>query len=292
MTHERGGQSEVLRQYLLGSTPDTERDRLERAILADDALYEELLATEEELIDEYVWGRLSESERASFRQYLSSLPNHGQKLEFANALRTRLLATAPEAEASVQAHRLVHSERSFARVPSFLWAAAILLVLVGGIWSWDTISGLREEVGSAEAEIVRLRENQDSLQDRTAEGPVSRPSAPLGARSFLLAPGTLRSAGSRRVIPISSEPELLEFRLDLGSNDYDSYSAVVHDANSVQLASVSHLRAEVAEERILVVFHASSDWFVSGDYFVSLLGELANEEPAPVERYDFRISLE
>lgn len=292
MTHERGGQSDALRQYLLGSTPDTERDRLERALLADDALYEELLATEEELIDEYVWGRLSEAERASFREYLSSLPNNGQKLEFAQALRAHLLATTPETKASAQAHRLVNGERSFARVPSLLWAAAILLVLLGGIWSLATISGLREEVGRAEAELARLQEDQVSLQDRTAEGPVSRLSAPTGARSFLLVPGTLRSAGSRQVITIPSEPELLEFRLDLGSNDYDSYRAMVHDANSVELASLSHLRAQAEEERILVVFRVSSDLFVSGDYFVSLVGELTNGEPEPVERYDFRISLE
>ena len=85
MPHGTESQKTALRQYLLGSAPEDERERLEQALLADENLYEELLAIEDELMDQYVWGQLPEPERTSFLQYLNALPDHKERLEFASA---------------------------------------------------------------------------------------------------------------------------------------------------------------------------------------------------------------
>ena len=292
MTRERNSQNVTLRQYLLGSTPDGERERLEEALLADDGLYEELLATEEELIDEYVWGRLTESERVQFDRYLNTLPDSERRLGFASALRARLLAPRPESEAANRATHFASQDRSFPPRAFLISAAAILLTILGGIWSLATISRLREDVESAQAEIARLQEQQNTHSVGATTDLVTASAAPAATRSILLAPGLLRSGGSAQVVTIPGEPELLEFQLDLGANSHDNYRAVVYDANSSEVASLDQLRARETVDRILVVFRASTDWFSPGDYYVTLMGDVEHGAPAPVARYNFRVSKE
>lgn len=50
--------SEELRAFLLGTLAEKDVERVEYGLLSDDGLYELLLATEEELIDEYLTGFL------------------------------------------------------------------------------------------------------------------------------------------------------------------------------------------------------------------------------------------
>ena len=282
MVQEPDGDNGVLRRYLLGSVPDGEREQLEQALLRDENLYEELLATEDELVDEYEADRLPQSERAGFLQYLSALPDYRQKLEFAEAIRSHPLTTNAPADDEVA--RPERGGAFQARIPVLALVAASLLVMLGGVWASLTISGLREQVGRTQSELARLQERaEDSKAELT-----SRPAA----RSFLLTAGTFRSGSARQVVLIPREPELLELRLDLGSTDYPTYRAAVHDANAVELVSVGQLRARTEADRILVVFNASSDWFTPGDYYISLMGERGNRDLEAVSRYDFRVASE
>jgi hypothetical protein len=282
MVQEPHGDNGVLRRYLLGSVPDGEREELEQALLRDEDLYEELLATEDELVDEYVRDGLPESQRAGFLQYLSALPDYRQKLGFAEALLSHRLAN--DAPAVDEVPRPGGGRAFQARIPVLALVAASLLVMLGGVWVSLTISGLREQVGRTQSELARL---QERAEDSKA-GPTSRPAA----RSFLLTAGTFRSGGARQVVLIPGEPELLELRLDLGSADYPTYRAAVHDANAVELVSVGQLRARTEADRLLVVFNASSDWFAPGDYYISLMGERVDGDPETVARYDFRVASE
>ena len=54
--------------------------------MSDSNLYEELLILEDETIDRYVRGEMSEADRMSFEKYFLQSPEHQQKLRFARAL--------------------------------------------------------------------------------------------------------------------------------------------------------------------------------------------------------------
>ena len=301
MMHETESQKTALRRYLVGSAPEDERERVEQALLADENLYEELLAIEDELIDQYVWGRLPEPERTSFIQYLSALPDHKERLEFAQALRAHSLGSPTGASVATAASRDTPEEGFGFRVPALLLAAAVLLVMLGGVWSLTTISALRNEVRTNQAELGRSREGQEELQkrlvaeSRLSSDPVGRGAPGTGSslsRSFLLRAGTFRSGGTTKVLQLPQEPALVEIRLDLGVADYESYRAVFHDAQAAELMSVSQLGARVKENEILVVFSVPSERFTAGDYYISLSGVIEGGELEPVARYDFRISRE
>jgi len=301
MMQETESQKTALRRYLLGSAPEDERESVEQALLADENLYEELLAIEDELIDQYVWGQLPEPERTSFIQYLDALPDHKERLEFAQALRAHSLGSPTGASVATAASRDTPEEGFGFRVPALLLAAAVLLVMLGGVWSLTTISALRNEVRTNQAELGRSREGQEELQkrlvaeSRLSSDPVGRGAPGTGSipsRSFLLRAGTFRSGGTTQVLPMPQEPALVEIRLDLGVADYESYRAVFHDAQAAELMSVSQLGARVQENEILVAFSVSSERFTTGDYYISLSGVIDGGELEPVARYDFRISRE
>ena len=252
-----------LRRYLLGSASEGERERFEQDLLADEGLYEELLATEEELIDEYVVGQLPELEQAGFLQYLSKLPDYEKRLEFAQALRARSVNS--QAEVASGGAEIEQGDALGAGFPvraSLVAAAAVLVMAVGGVWSLMTISGLRQEIALA------------------------------GPRSFLLAAGTLRSGGATQVLRVPQKPVLMEIHLDLGFDNYETYRAVLSDSRAVELMSLSQLRARIQENEIVVAFSISSERFRVGDYYISLSGVGNNGELEPVARYDFRISSE
>ena len=76
-------EQESLRQYLLGSLPPEEIAALEERLLTDDVFYDELLMVEDELIDQYLSGEQSATERQSFEAHFAVAPERKQKVRFA-----------------------------------------------------------------------------------------------------------------------------------------------------------------------------------------------------------------
>ena len=113
----------TLIQYLLGELSPADRDGLEDRYFSDDALHDQLLAIEEELIDAYVRGQLSSQQRADFEQSFLDSPERREKLAFARAL----------------VHR-VDSQRRQSRPGKFwtpfteLAVAASLVLAAGAFW--------------------------------------------------------------------------------------------------------------------------------------------------------------
>src|ERR1044072_2314211 len=74
-------------RYLLGLMPEEEAARMEEVYLADDDLNDDLQAAERELIDRYVEGSLSKTERDRFENFFLCSPGRKERLRFARTLR-------------------------------------------------------------------------------------------------------------------------------------------------------------------------------------------------------------
>lgn len=74
-------------RYLLGLLPEIEQQWLEADISADEKLCEELLAVEHELMDDYLEGQLSKTERERFESYFLRSRERQRKLAIAEALK-------------------------------------------------------------------------------------------------------------------------------------------------------------------------------------------------------------
>ena len=86
-----------LAAYILGTLPESERTSIADMCFEDDDLFSELLDVENDLVDQYVRGKLGPNERRRLESYISRLPQGQHKL----AVATELMKTpAPKAETS------------------------------------------------------------------------------------------------------------------------------------------------------------------------------------------------
>ena len=75
-----------LTRYLLGDVSDKERLEIEDRYLSDEEFFDELLVAEDELIDDYVRGRLSRADRDSFESNFLCSPAREERVKSARAL--------------------------------------------------------------------------------------------------------------------------------------------------------------------------------------------------------------
>jgi len=241
-----------LRAFLLGTLAETDVERVEYSLLSDHGLYELLLATEEELIDEYLMGALSQSEASSFLGYLDKLPGGRTRIAFATDLRESL--NPSETFVASWRSQWEGAARGFSRLLSGqrpAWAAALLLcALAFAIYA--------------------------SMAHRD-------PAA------LVLTAGLTRSEGGTPTATLSASSSTLRVTLDLGVHSHDRYRATLYDADSRAIFSTEGLTASVTERRILVAFLIPVAELEPGDYSISLEGEATSEEYEPVEKYVFRL---
>src|SRR5688572_16913144 len=115
-------QHDLLIRYLLGVVADTERRALEEQFFAPDADLNMLLQAEDELIDDYVRGTLSTSDRRLFESNFLCTTRRRQRLELVQSWVQVLAQTVSERSVSSEnsgpslsfqkAGRSRHPERS------------------------------------------------------------------------------------------------------------------------------------------------------------------------------------
>lgn len=76
----------TIRRYLLRQLSASEQESVEYRLLSDDDFSEELEIVEDELINEYLAGELSQTERQQFEETFLASPKHQQKLRAAQAV--------------------------------------------------------------------------------------------------------------------------------------------------------------------------------------------------------------
>src|ERR1051325_3919236 len=85
----------LIRQYLLGELDEHEREQLEQRGITNPDYKQQVLITEEELLEDFVNGMLSQSELESFTRMYSSSPAQRRKVKIAQALNKYALAHSP-----------------------------------------------------------------------------------------------------------------------------------------------------------------------------------------------------
>jgi len=76
-------ENEIIKQYLLNTLSEADREQFEMQYFEDDHLYQRLLMIEEELITDYVYDRLTASERRLFDEHYSVTPERRERIEMA-----------------------------------------------------------------------------------------------------------------------------------------------------------------------------------------------------------------
>jgi len=168
----------LLVRYLLGDLPDEDQVRVEARAFADREYFRLIEAVEADLVDAYVRGELSGSERRHFENRFLASAERREKIEFAKAL-TRLVADS-NATAAVSSpagvvtqptwrELLAASVRSWTPTFRYAFAATAAAAVVAAL-AWQTIATtrLRDRVTQLEAE-QQNQQNRAQVLQRTAD---------------------------------------------------------------------------------------------------------------------------
>jgi len=91
------GKDEVtIRNYLLGQLSDEDREEFERRYFSDEELFDELQAAEDDLIDDFLSGNLSQAEVDMFQQNFLVGRKRERQLRVGKAWRNFAAAHAGE----------------------------------------------------------------------------------------------------------------------------------------------------------------------------------------------------
>lgn len=177
-----------LTQYLLGSLPATEAERLDELSVTDDEAADALRSVENDLIDAYVQGELDAEARALFKSHYLASATRRERVSFAQdfqahaeeilARQTTKTCVETPAEARAETATEVATGRKHSRWfsvrrglnlsrPAWQWGAviaALALLTVGGWLVFDN-SRLRQQSAQTEASAGRERQALEARKE-------------------------------------------------------------------------------------------------------------------------------
>ena len=311
---------QVLYRYLLGDLPDAEQAALGEEIFADDETFEQVWAAENELVDQYVRGRLAPAEKELFESHYLASPVHRERVAFA---RTLLRETdAARGKATYESATTVPWWQSFLLTLSgnprrWIAIAALLALVAGGAWLAiertrlrtqleqlekaraeeqkraeeleKEIAGERERGDQLAEEIERLSERRSLLPVPGQSSPDTKLDAgePSSILSFLLSPTLMRggSEPTRLSIPRETTGVVLQMKVEAPATQ--RFQVLLRTVEGKQIWSHSGITARPqGNNSALVSARIAASKLPAGDYILTLS---AGAEPVEINRYFFSV---
>jgi hypothetical protein len=297
-----------MRRYFLGDLPQEERVRLEDRYLADVELFEALLATENDLIDAYVRGELTEAERQQFEaEYLKS-PERRDRLDFARALSQ---VSAFEEEALAAQRSSLWKKMSAALsirqgIPQWALATAVVVIVASGSWMLVQNRKLRVGLQQAQAGQSELRREENTLRQQIAEfkgapkdqvrenqkgSEVAKLEPPMVPEMTLrLTPGIARGfSAAPKTLVLPPTRSWLRLQLMLDRDENRTYEAVLLTADGKEVSRGRDLKIHSMGGNAVVALRIPAESIDAGDYIVRLTGRTADGGEEDVASYSFRV---
>ena len=254
--------SERIKEYLLGRLNENHRADVELRLLNDDEFFDELQIIEDELVDDYLSGRLDRGDKRRFENHFLVAPERKARLQFGKVFNRYLELNEPSGDLVGTSSALVSSKRVSAgwfRPFTRPWVAAtvsvaILLAALMTYWA-----------------VWRGRNNVDSTQRVVFVS---------------LMPGAVRSAGAINRVDITPDVGLLQLGLGLAEVKFSRYSATILSEGQT-VSVVEGLTPTSQEGRSYVVVALKP--LAAGDYQVKLAGVSSTDHSEELDTYNFRV---
>lgn len=318
----------MLRRYLLGSVSDEERQEIERWMLMDGAFFDQLCALEEELVDEYVFDRLSPEDRDKFQKSFLSNPEGVEQIQFATNLRTAARSTPPaQIPASLNVAgpasrrpgvlpylrpKVSVSRYAFAAMAAVCFLIIISMAIVLGRLQTQlnqmrlqqplsTVQEqeLQEQLDAEKARNAELAEELRRDEARRAEleqqlarlnrSDKDRPEQ-FTVASLVLMPGRVRGGPGSRNLVIGPGISRAQLQLILTRNGYALYQATLKTVDGREIWSKTSLEPLRRMGRDMVQVSLPVEILSTGDFSLSLQGAGANGNYEEVGTYYFSVT--
>lgn len=162
--------TEEITRYLLGEMTEAEWDAFEVALFDDNELHTQVEERENELIDNYVRGRLTPSLRERFERRRATNPALRQRVAVAEVLLPKLeQLSPPPAESLSWWQSWLAAWRTQALAFRFIWATASLLFIAGGVWLLIENRRLRDALAQLQTAQSTHTQRERELEQQATE---------------------------------------------------------------------------------------------------------------------------
>jgi len=321
-------QNQVITEYLLGSLPEVETERLDELSVTSPEFAESLSASEKDLIDAYVQGELSGTMLAQFESHYLASSIRRERVEFAEAFQvfTRTQRVFDDSSIRGQADLDRKRKRGWLsklsifgeQYPALQWglAVAAVIFIVGGAFLLLQNARLREQMWieqahrdelqqremqlqkeldqqrasntAAERELAQVREGRVRLEE-PARKSGQLPASGTAIVSFVLTP-QLRGVGQAQSVSIPVSTVRVTMQLNLEPNDYQTFAVVLLDqSNHQELWRSGKLKAASrGDDRTLKVSFSAGLLKPQG-YALQVSGISKNGQSEVLSDYPFKV---
>lgn len=319
--------NQVITQYLLGTLPEIERERLDELSVASQEFAEVLSASEKDLIDSYVQGELSGTILAQFESHYLASPMRRERVEFAESFQvfakkqTVFDASSIRGQADLDRKRKRGWLSALSIVgehPALQWGLAVAAVvfIAGGAFLLLQNARLREQMSleqahrdelqqremqlqkeldqqrgsnvAIEQELTQVRQERARLEEELKKSG-KLPTSATAIASFVLTP-QMRGVGQAQSISIPTNAGRVTMRLNLEPNDYQTFAVVlINQSNHQELWRSGKLKASAkGDDRALNVSLPASLLKPQG-YALQVSGISANGQSEVLSDYPFKV---
>lgn len=289
----------LLVQYLLGNLSETEQVQVEDRAFSDADYLGALEAAEADLIDAYVCGGLSQTERRAFeRQFLTS-PSRRSKVEFARAL-ARVAAESREPERPSPRQTLISLIRGWRPALRFAAGLAALICIAGPSWLLYQNAAMRSHMAVLESQRRELETREQGLrrqlgeeESRTAILVAQRQQqqssvAPVVA-SLVLLPGLSRAETRIEQLVLTPSAQIAHIEIQLEArDDYPRFRAELRTRRGEDVLTRGNLPRRRTSTGYAVSFDVPASALAAGEYELSLNG-LAGRQAVDIGYYYFGV---
>jgi len=310
----------ALRRYLLGELSEPERAALETEYFANRETLEEVCAVENDLIDDYVRGNLTDAEQELFEQQYCSSPARLRRIQFGETMLSSLfeipatpgtgVPPEPAPRTVLGPFDAVLSRWRLRMAPALAGLALILTVAVGLLGleclrlkqrltaSEQAVSSqsqrereLERQLGDLSATSGQLAKDLDDLRSQKEREQNNPPGAKLPAivAAFALKLGSIRGSGEPQVLMVAQDADVVELRLELGNLDFKKYSATLQTPEGTELWRQSEVRVRPSQIGGRAVIRVPARRLPPGDYVLRLDGISPSGEAVEVSDCYFRV---
>lgn len=298
---EAANEELLIRKYLLGSLEGEEREQLEERVLSDANFRDRVLLAEENLIEDYTEGVLTETEQHRFRKMVYANPERRVEVQVVKALKqhaasnwwTRLVRAGQDFPKPPRAGLASAGTSPFDSVFGFRKAAiAFALVIVAAIAFLVAQRFLRSD--QIPPALTQEQQRHDLIERELARLNSDRESRP-SALAATLSPGLSRGDDSQDavefpIVTLSRGAESAQLRLLLRSSDgeYRGFQASLTPIGVRESYEVD-LKPEASGSALILTI--PTNLLEDGDYGVQLSGQTAagSTELLPDHYYYFRL---
>lgn len=299
--------------------PEEERVDFEQNFILDEEMFENLRVAEDELIENYVRGNLSENDRQKFETNFLTNEKRRERVVFTRAMLKNFAnqSALKKQEAESERVSVWASLISFFKQPQFAFGSALaILLLILGSWfllrktekpidivqntptptpqisvtPTPQISENTYNTPNQNVAPINQRPKVEPTLNKTPDNtnlqkPVQTPSNPV-ITTLALFTGGVRSEGKTNELNLPKNSGGANLQLNLESQDYKIYRAEIMDQNGKIIYRSGNLSAN--KSRVNAFVPAQN--LKRGDYIIKLFGKNTNNQDESVADFQFRVN--